>query len=264
MMEAATIEGFPMENLLIVAPQFLEEDDVGPFRLSDQHLLWDGNEWHDGALSVGSEAIASFSVMDSIIANLLDYPNLQDIVLTGHSGGGQFTNRYSMSSPIADDVEARGINMRFIPNNPASYTYLDNRRLAPGTENTFEVPENLRDCDEFNEYRYGLEGLFGYLDDIGAETIRERLPQRNVIYLVGGNDNNPNFPNFDRRCQALLLGRHRLERGINYFNYLQFYYNDVFNIDINETQKMDIVPRVGHSSFGMYTSEVGRRYIFRD
>ena len=265
MMEAATIEGVSMENTLIIAPQFPGEDEVMEFNLDNQHIFWSG-AWRSGSTAngPGDVNIPSFSVMDLLITKIIEYPNLQNIVLIGHSAGGQFANRYSMSSPVADDVELAGIDIRFIPVNPASYTYLDDRRLVSGTETTFERPEDLRGCYEFNEYRYGLEELFTYLDDVGAETIRERLAQRNVVYLVGENDNNPNFPGLDRGCEALFLGRHRLERGINYFNYLQFYYNDVFGIDINEAQEIDFVPRVGHTSFGMYTSEVGRSHIFRD
>ncbi|WP_298541463.1 hypothetical protein [uncultured Aquimarina sp.] len=265
MLAAANLETNKLDSLLIVSPQFLEEEDIDNFVLDEEHLYWSGSGWRIGFTSQDEdsnprpERVSSYTVMDSIMVNLSKYPNLKKIVLTGHSAGGQFVNRYSATSPIADDLIADGIDISFVVNNPASYVYMNNTRKVLGTENTFAVP--TINCSGYNDYRYGLDDLPSYLRDIGGEdVIRDRLKQRKVAYLIGQNDNDPNFPNFDDSCEAVLQGRDRFERAINYFDHL----NDFYGTSINDLQKIEVVPGAGHSSEDMYLSEVGRRNIFRN
>ncbi|MDH7445616.1 hypothetical protein [Aquimarina sp. 2201CG14-23] len=264
-MEAARLESNQLDSLLLIAPQFLEEEDIDNFRLDEEHLYWSSVGWRIGFNSRDEETnprperASSYTVMDSLLANLSKYPNLKTIVITGHSAGAQFVNRYSASSPYPDELMVQGVDIQFISNNPGSYVYMDNKRKVLGTLNTYEIP--TVNCSGYNEYRYGLDDLPTYLRDIGGEDIiRDRLLQRKITYLIGQNDNDPNFEGFDDSCNAILQGRDRFERAINYFGHLI----DFYGIAIEENQKLEIVPGIGHSSNGMYTSEVGRRNIFRN
>ncbi|AXT49526.1 hypothetical protein D1818_01330 [Aquimarina sp. BL5] len=264
-LEAARLESDQLDSFLIIAPQFLEEEDINNFALDEEHLYWSSIGWRIGFTSRDEdtnprpERASSYTVMDAILENISEYPNLETIVLTGHSAGAQFVNRYSASSPYPDELIAQGIDIQFVTNNPGSYVYMDDKRKVLGTESIYAVPTS--NCPEYNEYRYGLDDLPSYLRNIGGEdVIRDRLAQRKVTYLIGQNDNDPNFEGFDDSCNAVLQGRDRFERAINYFGHLIDFYGTV----IEQNQKIEIVPGVGHSSNGMYTSEVGRRNIFRN
>ncbi|MEM8510450.1 MAG: hypothetical protein AAF717_21630 [Bacteroidota bacterium] len=269
MLGAAMMETDNLDSLLIVSPQFLTEEDINEFMLDEEHLYWT-SEWRlgfdslDGDGNPRPEQVSSFTVMDSIMVKLSEYPNLKKIVLSGHSAGGQFVNRYSASSPIADNLSARGVELSFIVNNPSSYVYMDGARKVRGTENTFTIPSSseILACPEYNAYRYGLEeNLPPYLIALGGEdVIRMRLPQREVTYLIGQNDNDPNGNLVDSSCEVLFQGADRFERAINYFDYLVHFYGP----SIREDQRIKIVPGVGHSSRGMFQSESGRKYAFRN
>lgn len=260
---AAQMEASNLDTLLLIAPQFVGEEEIAQFSLDEEHLFWGGTEWRTGDDSE-EENTSSFTVMDSLMTKLSEYPNLKKIVLTGHSAGGQFTARYAASSPIADELNAKGIDISFVVNNPGTYTYMDDKRKVLGTENTFAVPSAfvIDDCPDYNEYRFGLDDLPPYLDEVGEDNIRARLPQREVTYLIGQNDNDTSeeATSINTRCEALLQGLDRFERATNYFGHLL----DFYGPSIMDNQKIQIVPGIGHSSSGMYQSEIGRQNIFRN
>lgn len=269
MLDAAKMETNNLDSLLIVSPQFIIEEDLIGFALDEEHLYWSSSGWRIGFTSSDEdsnprpERVSSFTVMDSLFVKLSEYPNLKTIVLSGHSAGGQFVNRYAASSLIPDALIAKGIKVSFIVNNPGSYVYMDDKRKVPGTEKTFEVPSSslVSNCPEYNEYKYGLEGLPFYLREVGgSSSIHTTLPKRRVTYLIGQNDNDPNFPGFDDSCEVQFQGRDRFERAINYFDHLI----DFFGPSIQNTQKIRVVPGVGHSSRDMFQSESGRKNTFRN
>jgi hypothetical protein len=99
------------------------------------------------------------------------FPNLQKITITGHSDGGQFTQRYATGNRKDGTVSA---SVNYVIANPGSYLYLDNRRLPKG-ETCFEDgtcmaafttnwdPDNAC-ADSYNSYKYGLDGrTYGYM-----------------------------------------------------------------------------------------------------
>ncbi|AUP80620.1 hypothetical protein C1H87_18640 [Flavivirga eckloniae] len=263
MLVAAKMESMQLDTLLVVSPQFLVESEIVDFRLDSEHLYWSSGGWKIGFLSKNEAQnprpgrVSSFTMIDSLMTLLVKKnPNLKTIVFSGHSAGGQFVNRYAAASPIPTELKNSGVNVRFIVNNPSSYVYMDNTRIVPGTTD-FEIPQTS--CITFNEYKYGLDDLPNYLTAVGADQIRTQFAKREVLYLLGEEDNNPNSSSLDKSCEAALQGNQRLERGMNYFQYLQSYYGDA----INNTQSIGTVPGVGHSHSGMFQSEQGRFYAFR-
>lgn len=263
MFTATKMESTQLDTLLVVSPQFLIESEIEKFQLDSEHLYWSSGGWKIGSLSKNTEQnprqgrISSFTIIDSLMVRLVqNNPNLKTIVFSGHSAGGQFVNRYAAASPASTELENSGITMRFIVNNPSSYLYMDDTRKVLGTTN-FETPQTK--CTLFNEYKYGLDDLPDYLTTVGVEKIRAQFPKREVIYLLGEEDNDLNSSSLDTSCEGSLQGKHRLERGIIYFEYLQSYYGNV----IKTKQTIGTVPSVGHSHKGMFQSELGRFYAYR-
>jgi hypothetical protein len=249
---------------LIVAPQFIHEDEVTGDLPADV-LYWRGGRfWGNPSASTEnnprSAQIRSFDVMDRLLTYLTDsnrFPNLRAIVIVGHSGGGQFTNRYAASCQFESTVaEPLGIHMRYIVINPGTYLYLSDKRPAEGTLNQFKLLSGSVECDEYNDYGYGLDALWNYPNRIGATAIRENYQQREVVYLLGSNDTvaSNSFPS---ECQAMAQGANRLERGIAYYNHLV----DLFGVTIADKHILMIVEGVGHWGWGMMTSDDGVRAI---
>lgn len=263
MKEAAKMSSQYTDSLLIVAPQFLEEEDLDPNHLNSTYLYWSSG-WKSGSNSKNNSnhprpaRISSYAVMDTLMMLLADHlPNLKFIVIAGHSAGGQLANRYSASSPVPSLLcKKNKISTRFVVANPSSYLYLDNQRVIQGTVDQFGVPDN--GCSGYNDWRYGLENLYVYPDRLGADSIRQMFKRRNVVYLLGGNDTDPNSSSLDKSCKAELEGSYRLERGAVYYNYLKHYYGN----EITQTQKTDTVPGVGHDNLLMFSSAKGRYWLF--
>lgn len=262
MYDAALREG-ELNNTLIVAPQFIEEEEVDSFSLGSDYVYWDGG-WREGDNSIStvsnprSHFISSYSVIDSMIFKIIkNYSKLKIIIVTGHSAGGQFINRYAAGNVIHDSLCASNIMVRYIVNNPSSYVYLDNYRPVIGTTDSFSVP-NATNCSYYNNYKYGLNNLNDYMSLSNALEIIRQYRQRNVIYLLGANDTNPNASDLDISCAGMMQGNHRLERGNYYYEYLKFFYGE----DIISTHYKAIVPGVAHSAYGMFNSDTGRNYIF--
>ena len=262
MKEAASMSAHYTDSVMIVAPQFLEEEDLDPNHLDATYLYWSSG-WKSGSNSKNNSGhprparIPSYAAMDTLMLRLAQYhPNLKFIVVAGHSAGAQLVNRYSACSPLADMLfQKYGIKTRFIVANPSSYLYLDNKRAIPGSVNHFEVPNTT--CS-YNRWRYGLENLYTYPAQFGADSIRNMLRRRDVVYLLGELDTDETSSSLDQSCQAELQGKNRLERGTIYYNHLIDYYGTT----ITETQHRDTVPGVGHDNRGMFTSSVGRYWLF--
>lgn len=264
MLLSANLSKINTDSMLIVAPQFLTENDVNSFDLDNKYLYWSRGGWIAGSNSKSSgqnprqEKISSYAILDSIIYNIAKtHLNLKSIIVTGHSAGGQVVQRYAATNTIDDMLcKKHKVAMKYVVANPSSYLYLDEKRFVSGSIDQFDVPSTS--CVSYNEWKYGLEDLYSYPLRVGGDQIRENYRTRNVTYLLGEKDNDIDDPNLDRRCPALLQGRHRLERGLTYYAYLKNYYGEL----ITEYHKVQTVPESGHSNYDMYTSAEGRRHLF--
>lgn len=255
-LDAANIAGTTDESI-IIAPHFLTEDDVNDHNPGSDVPFWTNKGWKQGDLSTStnprSATLSSFEVADRIMARLADrnvFPNIQSIVLAGHSAGGQYVNRYASANH-------ERVPTSYIAANPSSYLYMDKQRRIAGTVDQFTTPQ-AADCCEYNSYKHGLQALNSYMQAIGVNQIQTQYPLRRVVYLLGTADNDPDHDLLDKDCASKLQGDHRLERGTVFFNYLQHFYGP----GILKQQKVVFVPGVGHSGKGMFTSTEGVQELF--
>jgi hypothetical protein len=251
---------------LIIAPQFLNESDIVAHHLPSDYVYWNG-PWRDGAQSSSTSAhpradkVSSFEVVDDLLTSIADsgnFPNLNTVVISGHSAGGQFVQRYAATSQVENHLSGDlGLSVRYVVMNPGSYLYLDAKRWDAGA-GTFDVPTGV---PGYNNYPYGLDGVsatqFPYVANVGADTIRCQYGQRQVIYIQGEEDTGTDH-SLDTSPSAMLQGANRLERGSIFFQYLQDYYGpDILNHQVRET-----VPGVGHDSTAMYASSPALKWLF--
>jgi pimeloyl-ACP methyl ester carboxylesterase len=254
-------------DTLVLAPQFLTETERTKYRVSAAVPCWKGSRWIQGDDSnpVGRHTVSAYRVVDAILERLSDrrlFPNLRAIVVAGHSGGGQFVQRYAAGTGIEERLEAQGISVRWVVANPSSYLYLTPERPVPNAADRFGVPPPAvrRRISWFNNYKYGLDKLNRYMRAASEDRIRARYPRRAITYLLGERDNDPNHPQLDRGFAAELEGPTRLQRGLAFYGYLRHLYGPA----VTKHQQLAIVPGVGHSALRMFSSDAGARALFAD
>jgi pimeloyl-ACP methyl ester carboxylesterase len=268
---AARVPG-QSERTLIIGPQLMTASDVRQMPIRATDLFWQtssGRYW--GALSAGTEehpreaSITMFDVMDRWLEALTRpelFPNLRTVVIAGHSGGGQFTNRYAVANTFDTPAVRERLRIRYVVANPSTYVYLTDERFVGDAHDRFARPaaEEVEACPAFNRYGTGLEALDGYpyLQRLSVEQMRRQYAEREVVYLMGEADNDPNASALARGCNAMLQGAHRLERGIIYFNKLQHLYGP----GILQRHSLVTVPGVAHNAGRMWASDQGVRVMF--
>ena len=257
------------EITIVLAPHILTEGDLAKYELDDDDKIafWSGG-WRQGDDSLSTEnhprpfQVSNYTFYDEMITQLANrsiFPHLNMIVFTGHSAGGQVTNRYAAGTQVPDTIlRPRGIEIRFIVANPSSYVYFNEERRVPGTLDEFAIPsaEEIEKAPRYNQYIYGLEGLNPYMSNVGAEKIRNQYQRREVFYFLGEQDRGS--ASLDRSAGAMLEGRYRYERGWIYHNYVQH----VFGPGTGYLHKKVIVKGVAHSGEQMYNSYQGRKLLF--
>lgn len=264
---AANSEG--ISDALIIAPQFLADEDISAHNLQDSNVLYfDSDSWKEGGQSLTSPYsrqfnLSSFTVVDKLIESVSDrniFPNLNKIVVAGHSAGGQFSNRYAAGSQIEQTLSGVGNSYHYIVANPSSYLYFDAKRRNPGTLDQFRLltTQEKKKCKNYNNYKYGLINLNSYMGNAGTNTIISQYQNKKVVYLLGSLDTNPHDDSLDTSCMGKWQGAHRLERGTIYYNYIgQFFGSSIYTNHVKS-----IVEGVDHSANDMWNSQNGKFYLF--
>ncbi|MDC3271643.1 hypothetical protein OAU58_01440 [Gammaproteobacteria bacterium] len=133
--------------------------------------------------------------------------------LYGHSGGSQFVNRYLLLSDETRIEKAAMANAGF-------YTFLDRQ----------------------SSYPFGIKNM-----NVSDERIEWFLRLKGGVFL-GDADNDPAHRSLPSMRKAKKQGRHRFERGTNFFN-------DLITLGVEKNLpfrwRYQSVPRVAHDNAGM-------------
>ncbi len=240
--QAASESRRSVETVAIVAPFFITtaDDPVG------DEPWWSNGGWKRGHLSRSegpSPRVSSYQAIDTIIARLSNptlFPDMTEIVLAGHSAGGQVAHRYA-----AGGMEPTNVPIRYVVANPSTYLYLGPERTDGS--GGFTVPE-VSACPDYQEWHYGLENLNSYMSRLSDAEIEERLTTRHVTILVG--DRDTGTTQLDQSCGANLQGEHRFARGLNLMAYMDSLWSGHRHTGV-------VVPFVAHSSRSMFLSDAG-------
>jgi pimeloyl-ACP methyl ester carboxylesterase len=247
---------------IVVAPQFLNEEDAHAHRLPASVLRWREGTWEAGVESAGPIPVTAYEIIDAITAHLSDrrlFPNLKTIVLAGHSGGGQAMQRYAVAGH-AERIAAPGIHLRYIIANPSSYLYFsDERPRFDGPSFQFETP-NADACRNFNHWKYGTldihEDYVLQSAEAGWQALEDAYAKKDVLYLLGTSDVDPHEKDLDTSCAGEMEGPSRFLRGQAYYAWLHKRHPSDWN------QRMWFVPGVAHSASKMFTADCGVAALF--
>lgn len=126
-----------LEDTLIVAPWFKGNNYGGKSdcstkdcdRIEPGEVYWTTTGWKIGDRSLIGPGVSSFEVADLLIKSLVlskRFSSLKHIVVTGHSAGGQYTQRYAIGTQIEQTIQP--VQLEYVIANPSSYLYLDSTR----------------------------------------------------------------------------------------------------------------------------------------
>lgn len=246
---AASRAGKAADDALIITPQFLIEADIASHQLPETTLRWGPNDWAMGRDATAPASISSFDVLDAILDRLANremFPSLRNVVVAGHSAGGRFVQRYAVVGQGQAPLLRAGVQIRYVVANPSDYVYLGAARpfaTAPG-------------CGTVNRWGYGLGGgLPRYArQHSDPEHLRVEYLTKDIVYLLGTADNDPNHPQLNRSCAAEAQGSNRLERGIMFAKTMA--------AAGAQRQSLLEVPGIGHRSSQMFGSRCGIFALF--
>ena len=241
-------------DTLIVAPQFLAERDLEAHGLGPDCVRWKLRDWDGGADAIAPAPVSSFDVIDALLAQLADaktFPNLRQVVLAGHSGGGQILQRHAAVGLGGDALAARGVKVRYVVSNPSSYLYFTDDRPAP--DGKFRPPDAAQ-FPGFNLWKYGLKNAPRYVRET-AEQAERRYTECELIYLLGEADSDPALSSLDKSPAAEAQGASHYTRGLSYAHYMQIRHPGL-------AHRVLIAPGVGHDAHKIFTSPQGLAALF--
>ncbi|MBN8889785.1 MAG: hypothetical protein ABS99_10470 [Acetobacteraceae bacterium SCN 69-10] len=233
---------------LVIAPRILGAQDVVELHAPADMLRWRHGNWAGGAAATAPVPASSFAVFDAIIARLADralFPALREIVVAGHSAGGQVVQRYAAVAPDNPALAREGIGLRYVVANPSTYVYFTPARPWPTAA-----------CPGYNAWKYGFASRLPAYVQGDPASLERRYRGRDVTYLLGTLDTDPNHPALDKSCAAEAEGPSRYTRGHAYFAALQADAGGPL------AQRLFDVPGVGHNGHRMFTSPCGLAALF--
>jgi hypothetical protein len=261
-LDAIKAAGEAGKETLLVTPQFLQKIDTDEHHLASDVLRWAPEAWMAGDNALNGPS--SFDAIDAILtylANRTMFPNLKTVVLAGHSGGGQVMQRYAVVGRGGETLMHAGIHVRYVTANPSSYVYFSPERpvLDPKGDFTFEKP--AKSCfGKYDRWKYGVNDPPPYVGGESFASLEERYLRRDVVYLLGTNDIDPNHPALDKTCSGEVEGPYRFFRGKAYFKYMELRHPELAKE--SATQKLWFVPGVEHDGDKMLNSPCGLAALF--
>lgn len=249
------------DDTLIIAPKFASAIDAGFTHVP----VWRRSSWEDGEFSMQAKGrpapVSSLQVLDDLVKVLTsndNLPALRTVVFAGHSAGGQLIQRYAVLNNQDEALRKKGLDVRYVVANPSSYLYLTADRPRPDGKGFAPYERGI--CPTYNQYKYGLDQLPAFVRDVDRAKLPQRYAARQVTYLLGNGDNNPEHQFLDKTCGAEAQGATRWARGVGHWRYEL--YNAQRHADwpalAHHAQE---VVGVGHSLPEMFASTCGARAL---
>ena len=264
-----------LSNTIIISPRFASNNGGCRDTLAAGEFNWGGGgpgRWTSGG-AASTDSTTSFDAMDALLRKLARkdfFPNLNTIVLAGHSAGGQFASRYMMANQVHERL---GVPVTYVVSNPSSYTYVDSVRptvsafpltvaaeapgyIAPRAQNPpppFRAFSDASGCTAYDAWPYGLRNRVGYAARLSDAQLKAQLAARTTTYLLGELDILPLY-GFDGSCAAMAQGPTRLARGLAFQAFVKQ--------TVGAQHDAIVVPACGHNARCMFTSDAVLPLIF--
>jgi len=270
---AATFLAGALDDSVVIAPRIASAAGNCRDTLAADEVSWSctGDSWRSGGAAASHPDLTSFDFVDQVLKKLANksvFPNMQRIVVAGHSAGGQFVARYQMANRVHDTL---GVAVSYVVANPSSYAWPDSTRPQPVDDG---APENAKGawetekvhttfsygafdaaaCANYNRWPAGLQNRSsGYTATMTDEQLKKQLVSRPTTFLFGQVDTLP-LGGFDSSCPAMAQGATRRARGEAYVKYI--------NERLGAKHNVQIVSECGHNDRCVYTTDAVLPVIF--
>ena len=262
-----------LKDTVVISPSFLSADRGCNDKLQPNEVSWScrDDSWRSGGTSLSNANLTSFDFIDELLRRLSDkktFPHLTQIVVAGHSAGGQFVSRYEMANRVGDSL---GVAVSYVVANPSSYAWPDASRPLPvddgAPENAvagwkLETPHTSFSFGPFDAVKaakydlwpYGLEERTGgYTVKMTDDQLKKQLASRTTTYLLSQVDTLP-LGGFDSSPNAMAQGATRRARGEAFVKYI--------NEHLGAKASVMIIPECGHNDRCVYTTDAALPVIF--
>jgi pimeloyl-ACP methyl ester carboxylesterase len=266
---AAAFLAGALDSAVVISPRLTACND----KLEPNEVGWSctGDSWRSGGMAATHPELSSFDFMDEIVrklANKAVFPNLRNIVIAGHSAGGQFVARYQMSNRVHESI---GLAISYVVANPSSYAWPDATRPLAVDDATVENakgawesekphtkfsygPFEASACPNYDRWPAGLQQrTAGYTAKISDDQLKKQLVSRPTTFLLGQVDTLP-LGGFDSSCPAMAQGATRRARGEAYVKYV--------NEQLGAHHAIHIVSECGHNNRCVFTTDEVLPVIF--
>ncbi|WFD42588.1 hypothetical protein MPSI1_001234 [Malassezia psittaci] len=266
------------KGAVVVAPEMYSAV-LNKGQYDNQTLAWGaGNAWISGSVAVHPEGtnLTSMDALDAFVdyfSNSEMFPNMRNITLVGHGGGGQLMNRYASTGK---DSTSKNIYVRYVVGDPSSSPYFTKHRPVTDTAIASKTT-----CPGYNTWRYGFYQFPGTLDsNMEPENYFARYVNRDIVNIVGLEDVDVN--NGDQSCMAVLQGGHqRRQRNLSWWKYVNLLARSGDNLagfpgnfsdlpDWSHTHngkiktRLAVVENASHNAEKIFSSSIGRSALFND
>lgn len=196
--------GITNASVGIVAPAMLNMDDLNAGACKPAYLCFTKATWQEGSSSHNppmNHSVTSYDALDAILDALFDksvYPQLNNVVVAGHSLGGQGVQRYA----VMKKTRAYDDNVRYWIGNPGSWVWLSTNRPY--------MNKNASCAATYDQWPYGIHQNVSHITkyarkdaehDNGTELVA-RFQSRRVTYAMALFD----LGQGDSHCEASWQG----------------------------------------------------------
>ncbi|WFD42862.1 hypothetical protein MPSI1_001512 [Malassezia psittaci] len=243
-------------DVLIVAPVVLNLDDQAAGGTNGDDSDWAvyrKSNWEFGGNTQSPKAdhsVSFYTALDKLIEKFLDkdqYPNVEKVVVAGHSLGGQAVQRYA----LLKHEKSYDDQVMYWVGNPGAYTWITSDRPTDadcgGSTNQF--PYGLESGSTFPKY---VQKMFD--DGQNSGDIVNRFRSRKVRYALGLLDNGAG----DTHCEAYTQGANHLQRGANFVKSLDD------DGGFPDTHSVSYVAGLSHQDYPMIAAEPSLQYLFSE
>ncbi|MGO4329946.1 hypothetical protein AB4Z48_08485 [Cupriavidus sp. 2TAF22] len=250
------------DEVLLLAPNFPGTPDQAKGKGFDDMPVWSVQGWMGGENAVNAPfSVSSLQVLDDLVGMVTDksrFPGVTRVTVAGHSGGAQLVHRYAVLNNVDERIRASGTDLRYVVANPSSYLYFTPERPSGKGFALYDTSV----CADYDKYRYGMLDMVPYARGATGDALFRRYLQRQVTYLVGSNDNDPNHRVLDKACGAEAEGPTRLERARGYLRYENYLGGRLGSQRPPVRHQAFEVVGVGHDQARMLGSQCGARTAF--
>lgn len=225
---------------------FLNQKDQKSGSVKDGWVYYKNENWSAGSVThgPGNFSVSAFVMTDKFIDKLRqDYPNLEKVVVMGHSLGAQASLRYAITkSNKNDDILSYWIG------NPGTYTYL-----------TEDRPKSSKGCAHANIYPDAItdsSSLPKFVEDREPDKIAQAFLKRRVHFAQGLDDNGPS----SKACDTQAQGVNRLQRSAYYVQHV----SNVNGGSYPSSFTIDYIEGVSHQDYPMYAADATLHRVFMD